>query len=144
MEIFSRSSVRPSISLRIDSIETWARGKKRPVSVLSSRINPSSRCSGSMAGAPKLRRFVASEENYAARFFGVAFEHWSLIVESGLNDYHAGLRTGSPGTAAHYNLSTGASKGFNCGRYCIRARKVVTEQLFQPRLRSDEGGHCSK
>jgi len=30
VEIFSRSRVRPSISLRIDSIETWARGKSVP------------------------------------------------------------------------------------------------------------------
>ena len=50
--IFSRRSVRPSISLRMDSMETCVRGKKRPVSVLSSRIKPRSRCSGSIAGAP--------------------------------------------------------------------------------------------
>jgi hypothetical protein len=45
VEIFSRSSVRPSISLRIDSMETWRAGK-------SARSGSCLRASGPAAGAP--------------------------------------------------------------------------------------------
>jgi len=52
VETFSRISVRPSISLRMLSIEAFALGKKRLVRFLSSRISPRRRCSVSMYGLP--------------------------------------------------------------------------------------------
>ena len=67
--------MRPSISLRIDSIETCARGKKRPVKRLVFAHQAQQQMFGLNCRRAKLRRFVTSEENYPARFFGVAFEH---------------------------------------------------------------------
>jgi hypothetical protein len=49
---FSRIRVRPSISLRMLSIELPVFGKNRLVRFLSSRIKPSNRCSVSMYGLP--------------------------------------------------------------------------------------------
>ncbi len=51
VEMRSRIVMRCSISLRMDSIEPWER-RKRLARALSSRINPSNRCSVSMYGDP--------------------------------------------------------------------------------------------
>ena len=46
----------------------------------------------------KLRRFVTSEKYYPARFFCIPFEHNLAVTNQQSYDYHAGLRTGSPGS----------------------------------------------
>src|SRR5713226_2338048 len=69
VEMRSRMVMRPSISLRIDSIEPcWRR--KRLASALSSRIKPSSKCSVSMYGLPYwLASYLA--KNMTRRAFSV-------------------------------------------------------------------------
>ena len=57
VETLSRYSARPSISLRIDSMERWLLLKSREVRPLPSRISPRRRCSVSM---PLLPSWLAS------------------------------------------------------------------------------------
>ena len=52
VETLSRYRARPSISLRIDSMERWLLEKMREVRPLPSRMRPRSRCSVSMELLP--------------------------------------------------------------------------------------------
>jgi len=55
----------------------WARGKKRPVKVLSSRITRAEDAPAQL----RARRIATprnAQENYPSRFFSVAFEHFGF------------------------------------------------------------------
>ena len=54
--------------------------RKRFVKFLSSRINPSRRCSVSIVMLPNLAGLVARKENHAPRTFRISLEHfWDLL-----------------------------------------------------------------
>ena len=64
---------------------TCARGKKRPVSVLSSRIKSKQQMLWLDRGCAELAGFVAGKEDYSSRFLCIAFEHLGLIPPKDLS-----------------------------------------------------------
>src|SRR5687768_5311111 len=74
----------------------------------------------------ELRGLVPSEENYASRFFGVAFKHWSYR-ENSFYDYQAGRKTNRPARDRIITYEVRRKKSLSC----FTMIKLLTNQVFQ-------------
>src|SRR5205814_1992402 len=100
VEIFSRKGARPSISLRMASSEVCARARKRAVRDLSSRMRPSRRCSGSMAGAPNWEASYRAKK-MTLRAFSVYRSNIRKITDRPMKTFRVAFRArpAKPGVA---------------------------------------------
>ena len=87
----------------------------------------------------KLRRFVASEENNAARFFSIAFEHSVVIAAKGLMITMPGEKPDRPATGRHYNPTLRVPKAL----FGFPGNKRVNNVSFQMNVAQPQSRNAS-